>query len=596
MNSDKLYLNSECEIARITTEYTIFETNNMQTNMKQLFIYLFAFLPFLTTAQTDKNELNNKTYEELLAGFAKAENNFELQKKYANAYLKKAKKEKQNLMLAKGYYMKSLIHNSDVSIKYLDSVTIYAEKESNDKFPMVAYFEKAVKLDIKKEFKQAIGNYIQAENWAKKNDDLDYFFRAKFSIALIKSDDMGEIEEALELCRECYRFYKKNKEKNKKYHEDYLRVIFSMADAHRALNQLDSSSYYNRLGYSESELIEFKNERLKGFFILNEGATQCLKGNYKIAIDSIDKAIIMMKKYDEKTNELASYYFYAKSYDGLNQVKQSVQYFEKVDSMYMKLKYINPEFMDGYHYLIKYYKNEGEKEKQLYYLNTLMSIDSVLQVNYKELTRKFKKEYDIPNLMQEKENIIAGLHQDKKSNHGIMIALGGIIMISLFLVMRQTQQKKAYKKRFEALMQTKEEGDNTKIEIETIEEIKDNDLGIVEETANNILKQLVAFEKKKQFLKPNITLNNIAQDFGTNPKYLSTIINTKKEKTFVRYINDLRIDYIVSELKSNEGMRKYTIKAIAEEAGFNNAEAFSTAFFKRTGIKPSYFIKKIIEG
>ncbi|UOX34517.1 AraC family transcriptional regulator [Flavobacterium sediminilitoris] len=595
MNSDKLYLNSKCEIARITTEYTIFETNNIQTNMKELFIYLFAFLSFLTTAQTDKNELSNKTYEELLAGFAKIENNFELQKKYANAYLLKAKKEKKDLRIAKGYYMMSNIHNFYDAIKYLDSVTIYAEKESNDKFPMVAYYERARKLDAKRDFKLAIENYIQAESWAKKNNDLDYIFRARLAIAIIKSEDMGEISEALELYRQCYKFYGKNKGKEVRYYNSYVSTIFAIADAHRALHQLDSSSYYNRLGYRELESTEFKNERLKGFFILNEGATQCLKGNYKSAIDSIDKALPIMIEYDEQMNQIASYYYYAKSFNGLNKVDKTVKYYEKVDSVYKKLKYITPEFVHGYHYLIKYYKNKGEKEKQLYYLNTLMSIDSVLQVNYKELTRKFKKEYDIPNLMQEKENIIEGLHQDKKSNHGIMIALGGIIMISLFLVMRQTQQKKAYKKRFEALMQTKEEGDNTKIEIETIEEIKDNDLGIVEETANNILKQLVAFEKKKQFLKPNITLNNIAQDFGTNPKYLSTIINTKKEKPFVRYINDLRIDYIVFELKSNEGMRKYTIKAIAEEAGFNNAEAFSSAFFKRTGIKPSYFIKKLIE-
>ncbi len=35
--------------------------------------------------------------------------------------------------------------------------------------------------------------------------------------------------------------------------------------------------------------------------------------------------------------------------------------------------------------------------------------------------------------------------------------------------------------------------------------------------------------------------------------------------------------------------------AIAEEAGFNTAESFSKAFFKKTGIKPSYFIKELTE-
>ncbi|CAM3935148.1 MULTISPECIES: AraC family transcriptional regulator [Flavobacterium] len=562
--------------------------------MNRLFIFLFVFLSFLTTAQTSKNELNSKTYKELLTAFAEAENNFDLQKKYADAYLLKARKEKKDLRIAKGYYMMSNIHNFYDAIKYLDSVTIYAEKESNDKFPMVAYYERARKLDALRDFKLAIENYIKAENWAKKNNDLDYIFRARLAIAIIKSEDIGEIEEALELYKQCYSFYKKNKEKEVRYFNSYVSTIFAIADAHRALHQLDSASYYNRLGYRAS--IEFKNERLKGFFVLNEGATQCLKSNYKTAIDSLDKALPVMIEYDEKMNQIASYYYYAKSYTGLKKIDKVVKYYEKVDSVYKELEYITPEFVHGYHYLIKYYRENGNKEKQLYYLNTLMSIDSIFQINYKELTKKFKKEYDIPNLMREKEEIIEGLHEDKKSNYGIMTVLGVIVIISLFLVIQQIQQKKVYKKRFESLMQTKEEGDNIGNEIEVISKIKDNNLNIVEETANSILKQLAAFEKKKQFLKPNISLNNIAQDFGTNPKYLSTIINTKKEKSFVHYINDLRIDYIVSELKNNVQIRKYTIKAIAEEVGFNNAEAFSNAFFKRTGIKPSYFVKKLQEG
>ena len=39
--------------------------------------------------------------------------------------------------------------------------------------------------------------------------------------------------------------------------------------------------------------------------------------------------------------------------------------------------------------------------------------------------------------------------------------------------------------------------------------------------------------------------------------------------------------------------RQYTIHALALEFGFNNAESFSTAFDKKTGIKPSFFIKNL---
>ena len=43
-------------------------------------------------------------------------------------------------------------------------------------------------------------------------------------------------------------------------------------------------------------------------------------------------------------------------------------------------------------------------------------------------------------------------------------------------------------------------------------------------------------------------------------------------------------------------MRKYTIKAIAAECGYKNAESFSKAFYKINGIYPSYYIKKIEKG
>ena len=35
------------------------------------------------------------------------------------------------------------------------------------------------------------------------------------------------------------------------------------------------------------------------------------------------------------------------------------------------------------------------------------------------------------------------------------------------------------------------------------------------------------------------------------------------------------------------------VQAIAKESGFNNTESFSKAFYKKTGIKPSYFIREL---
>jgi len=74
---------------------------------------------------------------------------------------------------------------------------------------------------------------------------------------------------------------------------------------------------------------------------------------------------------------------------------------------------------------------------------------------------------------------------------------------------------------------------------------------------------------------------------------LSHYINHYEKKKFTDYINDLRIEYTIEKIKLDKKFRIYTIKAISESVGFSNPVSFSQAFYKKTGIKPSYFIKKM---
>lgn len=116
---------------------------------------------------------------------------------------------------------------------------------------------------------------------------------------------------------------------------------------------------------------------------------------------------------------------------------------------------------------------------------------------------------------------------------------------------------------------------------------------INKETLNHLLDQLQQFEEKKGYLKSNLNAKDLAKSFGSNSSYLSKVVNTFKEKSFSSYINDLRINFVIDKLREDSMFRKYTVKAIAQEIGFNNAEAFSKAFYKKTGIYPSYFIKEL---
>ena len=117
--------------------------------------------------------------------------------------------------------------------------------------------------------------------------------------------------------------------------------------------------------------------------------------------------------------------------------------------------------------------------------------------------------------------------------------------------------------------------------------------GVSKEVIDSIQRGLQGFEKEKIFLDPSITLNSLSKKIDTNSNYLSKVINFYQQKNFSNYLNDLRIEYAIEQLKTNKQFRLYSVKGMAREVGFNSPESFSKAFYKRAGIYPSYFLKQL---
>ncbi|BDU24943.1 MULTISPECIES: helix-turn-helix domain-containing protein [unclassified Flavobacterium] len=559
-------------------------------------VLLILLFPFFLFAQVDKNDLKKLSYDDLHDLYFKNIGNQKKQLLYTNAYMAKAIKENSNIRKARANYQIALFYyqsDRNKAIQYLDSVIKYS-KESKDKFfPAAAYCEKADLLKFQFKFKEAMLNYNRAEKVALQTN-LDYYYVVREYIGITKSEDLGEYNEALEIYKECYKYYKTKDFRSERYAKDYQSIIFGIADCHKSLQNIDSTTYYNKLGYNESRIT--KNEEYQYLFILNEGANQVLKQNYSLALDSINKALPKMIEYNNTGNILAGYYYLGKAYDGLRKKTKAAENFIKVDSIYKMTKEISTEFVDGYPYLITYYKKLGDKENQLKYITAYMSIDSSLQKNYKELNKLVHREYDVPRLISDKENLITTLKNDEIKTHwglGVLflttISLGGFAFY-------EYRTKKQYRSRFEKIINQNPVNNINESEIETnpkIDPTKSEEIGIAQELVNLILEKLSFFEDNKGYLQSNITVQILSTTFETNSKYVSKIVNVYKEKSFTQYINDLRIEFAIKQLQENNKLRKYTIQALALEFGFNNSESFSTAFYKKTGLKPTYFIKEL---
>jgi AraC-like DNA-binding protein len=405
---------------------------------------------------------------------------------------------------------------------------------------------------------------------------------------------LGEVTEALKMYKECYKYYKNKNYRDEKYSVQFQNTLFAIADSYKGLKQIDSATFYNKYGYKEAKITH--NEDFLYLFILNEGANLVIKKNYKAALDSIKKALPKMIAFKDEGNVLASYYYLGKAYEGLGQKDIAVSNYVKVDSIYKKRGFITPEFIGGYSFLISYYKDKGNQKKQLEYLTTYTKIDSDLQRHYKQMYKLLVQQYDIPHLFKDKEALIKSLKKDWTFYY-CLLAVILLTAISLGIYgFYQRNLNKTYRTRFEKIIADTKYLNTTptKVELAIPEEItKSKPLVVADDMAIQLLKKLDAFVNERGYLKSNITLQSLSKELSTNSTYLSYIINQYKEKNLVAYLNDLRINDAVMSLQKNSDLKKYTIQALANEFGFNNAESFSNAFHRKTGLKPSFFIKEL---
>jgi len=96
-----------------------------------------------------------------------------------------------------------------------------------------------------------------------------------------------------------------------------------------------------------------------------------------------------------------------------------------------------------------------------------------------------------------------------------------------------------------------------------------------------------------KFLIPKYTLNNLATDINMSTSKLSATINSSANKSFIDYINEMRVEQS-KKILIDPKYANYTISSIGLESGFNSKSTFYTVFKKHTGITPlAYKDKKL---
>ncbi|WP_162128709.1 helix-turn-helix domain-containing protein [Flavobacterium phycosphaerae] len=200
------------------------------------------------------------------------------------------------------------------------------------------------------------------------------------------------------------------------------------------------------------------------------------------------------------------------------------------------------------------------------------------------------RDYDLKKIA----DATAELKQNLSLRNKLDIIFGIIFLLVTatftYIFCKQYQRRKIRKQRFKNLISQKIK----KVKpLEIKEKIIDGEQIIKPEIVAAVSKKLEKFEESNLYLDKDFNLSKMAAIVDCNTRYTSRIISETRNKKYIEYVDDLRIEFIIDKLKNDSKYRNYTIKALTEEAGFKSPQKFKEAFTKATELTPLYFIKEL---
>lgn len=550
--------------------------------IRSFFIIITVFLTLHLSAQKNTfiipDTLEKKDYDYLFERIEESPRNSKTQILYLKSFLWKAKTENNLEETMNGY--KNYVHYSADNLKlvYADSMISTAKITYDNSLIGSAYLSKGIIFYGMKKHKYALDNYLIANQLISQTDDDYLIHKIKYNIANIKYY-LGYYNEAISLFKECMDYFKKDDVR------PYLNSIHLLGLCYNKIGNYGLCTEMNQKGLAEGKRLSTYEMNI--YFIHSEGINQYFKSNYRKAIGEINSIVTSIRDVNDFGNESVGYFYIGASYWKLSMREKALPYLMKVDKIFQDKDYIRPDLIKNYELLIEYYKSKNNLEKQLYYTKRLLKADSILDNQYQYLSKRIHKDYDTKKIMVDMKKMEYSLELRKYNDLIFTVAIIGFILTTIFLLRRNIKNKKKYRENFMKLMEQDED-------IKSESKVTDHGIAdISQDTVLVLLKKLEKFEKNKKYLEKDVTLSKLAVSFNTNINYLYKIIYHHSGKKFTDYINDLKIDYIINLMKNDKTYQKYTNKALADEIGFSSTQRFAKAFYARTGMPVSYFIKSL---
>ena len=105
---------------------------------------------------------------------------------------------------------------------------------------------------------------------------------------------------------------------------------------------------------------------------------------------------------------------------------------------------------------------------------------------------------------------------------------------------------------------------------------------LMDEMQEKILNIIVM---QKKYRDKDYSAKKLAEDLGTNTRYISAVVNVRFHMNYTSFVNKYRLEEAMSILvdKRYQNLR---IEEVSDMVGFANRQSFYASFFKFQGITP----------
>jgi tetratricopeptide (TPR) repeat protein len=511
-------------------------------------------------------------------------------------YANKIEQSNSNLHKSFAFGIKSYIYqlkgDSISSKKYYKTSIVYLNKlkPSNEKTKLHAYLlnYKGLSERIRGNLNNAVRAYQEGLQISLKVNDelqiskfyynLSYVYQdlENFNLAIKTGKIADTYIENIKLKLDENQFFNQKSNINLALGNSY----FNKYKQNKEPVYLDSSYtfYKNALNYSDELLLN------KIMIYNNLASILICKKKYREAEKIYNSSLSISIENNLQDQVGSIYYNLGRLNFTLKDFNKAKLFFLKYNSIYKVLKINNSDYVFSNYHLAKIYDAENEKFKAK--MHSSIFLEELKNYSDKSKREEIEINYNINS--QKIESEVHEIYQTNKNKITLIYLLGvlALIGLSLFFYFNYKKRKKAELKVISILNEFKLKNN--------LEENKTPiNLAIDSDTEIKILLKLEKLEAEKFYLKSDFTQQEVAKKIKTNTTYLSYVVNKNYNKTFSAHYNELRINYVINEIINNKKYREYTTLAIAESAGFKNADSFTSSFKKKTGITPFNFINEI---